>query len=83
MIVDMISNKKLNQIKTELFITGRKQNISTVFFTQSYFAVPKDVMLNCTNKRELQQTAFNHSLGVNFEDFMNLYKKCTAKHTLF
>ena len=31
------------------------------------------------NKRELQQIAFNHSSGIDFSDFMNLYKKCTAK----
>ena len=42
MIADMISNNKLNQIVTELFIPGRKLNISIVFITQSYFKVPKD-----------------------------------------
>ena len=31
MIADMISNNKLNQIVTELFIPGRKLNISIVF----------------------------------------------------
>ena len=31
MIDDMISNKKLNQIVTDLFIRGRKLNMSTVF----------------------------------------------------
>ena len=31
------------------------------------------------NKRELQQTAFNHSSDIDFKDFINLYKKCTAK----
>ena len=35
MIVDMLSNKKLNPIVTELFIRGRKLNISLVFITQS------------------------------------------------
>ena len=62
MIADMISNNKLNPIVTELFIRGRKLNISIVFVTQSYFKVLKDVRLNCThfvimkipNKRELQ-----------------------------
>ena len=34
MIVDMINNKKLNSIVTELFIRGRKLNISLVFTTQ-------------------------------------------------
>ena len=31
------------------------------------------------NKRELQQISFNHSSDIDFKDFMNLYKKCTAK----
>ena len=87
MIADMLSNKKLNPIVTELFIRGRKLNISLVFITQSYFAVPKNIRLNSThyfvmkipNKRELQQIAFNHSSDIDFQDFMNLYKKCTEK----
>ena len=49
MIVDMINNKKLNSIITELFIRDRKLNISLVFITQSYFKVPKDVRLNSTH----------------------------------
>ena len=49
MISDMINNKKLNPIVTELFIRGRKLNISIVFITQSYFKVPKDVRLNSTH----------------------------------
>ena len=86
-IADMLNNKKLNPIVTELFIRGRKLNISLVFITQSYFAVPKNIRLNSThyfvmkipNKRELQQIAFNHSSDIDFQDFMNLYKKCTTK----
>ena len=34
MIADMIHNKNLNSIVTELFIRGRKLNISLVFITQ-------------------------------------------------
>ena len=49
MIADIIKNKKLNSIVTELFIRGRKLNISLVFITQSYFKVPKDVRLNTTH----------------------------------
>ena len=83
MIVDMINNKKLNSIVTELFIRGRKLNISLVFITQSYFKVPKDVRLNSThffimkipNKRELQQIALNHSSDIDFKDFIKIYKK--------
>ena len=49
MIADMINNKKLNSIVTELFIRGKKLNISLVFITQSQFKVPKDVKLNTTH----------------------------------
>ena len=31
------------------------------------------------NKRELQQIAFNHSSDIDFQNFMNLYKKWTGK----
>ena len=45
---DMISNKKFNPIVTKLFIRGRNLNISLVFITQSYFAVPKNIRLDST-----------------------------------
>ena len=48
-IADTIHNKKLNSIVTELFIGGRKLNISLVFITQSFFKVPKDVRLNTSH----------------------------------
>ena len=37
MIADMFTNKKLQQIVKDLFIRGRKLNISLTFITQSYF----------------------------------------------
>ena len=43
MIANMLSNEKLNSIVTELFIRGRKFNISLVFIRQSDFAVPKNI----------------------------------------
>ena len=43
MIADMINNKKLNPLVTELFIRGKKLNISIAFITESYFKLPKDV----------------------------------------
>ena len=87
MIADIINNEKLNPIVTELFIRGRKLNISIVFITQSYFKVPKDVRLNSThffimkilNKRELQQIALSHSSDIDFKDFMKIYKECSKE----
>ena len=49
MITDMLSNKKLNLIVIELFLKGKKPNISLVFITQSYFTVPKSVRQNSTH----------------------------------
>ena len=67
MIPDVINNKNLNSVVTELFIRSRKLNIYLFFITRSYFEVPKDVRLNSThffimevsNKRELQQIVLN------------------------
>ena len=72
MIADMIRNKNLDSIVTELFIRGKKLNICLVFITQSYSKVPKDVRLNTThffvakvsNNRELRDIAINHSLDI-------------------
>ena len=49
MIADMLSGKKRNPMVTELFIRGRKLNISFDFTTQSYFAVPKNIRINSTH----------------------------------
>ena len=48
LIADMLTNDKLNPIITELFIRGRRLNISIAFIPQSYFAVPKNIRLNST-----------------------------------
>ena len=91
MIADMINNKKLNPIVTELFIRGRKLNISIVFITHSYFKVSKDVRLNSThsfimkipNKRGLHQAALNHSSDINFKDFMKIFINSLKNHIIF
>ena len=91
MIAVMINNKKLKSTVTELFIRGRKLNISLVFITQSYFKAPKDVRQNFThlfimkipNKRELQQIALNHSSDIDFKEFITIYKKCSTEPCSF
>ena len=91
-IADMASNKKLGSIVTELFISRKKFNVSLVFIAQSYSKVPKDArlytthifMTKITNKRELQlQIAINHSSDTKTEDFINIYRKCTAESYSF
>ena len=78
----MIHNKNLNSIVAELFISDKKLNISLIFITQSYFKIPKDVMLNTshffiakiTNKRKLPQITTNHSSDINTKDFADIFR---------
>ena len=73
-------------IVTELFLRGRKLNIS-----QSYFKVSKTIrpnsiryfIIKLPNKRELQQIASNDSLDTEFNDFMELYKDYPKNHFHF
>ena len=87
MIADIMTNKKFQTIIKELFIRCRKINISLVFITQSYFSVPKNVKLNWThcfimkinNKRELQNIAINHSVDIDYKDFIKIYREYTKE----
>ena len=87
LIADIMTNKKFQAIRKELFIRYRKLNISRVFITQSYFSLPKDVRLNSTHylmmktnsKRELQNIAINHSSNIDYQDFMKIYRECTRE----
>ena len=87
MSADIMTNKKFQAILKELFIRFRKINISLVFITQSYFSVLKDVRLNSThysimtinNKRELQNSAINHSANIDYKDFIKIYRKFTKE----
>ena len=89
MIADIMTKKIQATIK-EVFIRCTKVNILLVFITQSFFSVPKDVILNSThylimkinNKRELQNIAINHSADIDCKDFMKIYRECT-KGTIF
>ena len=82
---DIMANKRFQATIKELFIRCRKLNISLVFFTQSYFSVPKEVRLNSThylimktyNKRELQQIPINHSADIHYKHSLKIYGNCT------
>ena len=62
-----------------------------MFITHAYFDVPKSIRLismhysimKIPSKQELQQIAFILSSDIDFKDFMNLYKRCTAKQYSF
>ena len=81
---DMITQKIPPRV-SELFIRGRKLNISVIFITQSYFRTPKEIRLNCThyflmgipNKQELQKISYAHAPELDWRTFRDLYKKST------
>ena len=83
MIADIMKNKKFQAVVKELFIKCRKLNISLVFIKQSYFSVPKDVRLNSNhyfimkinNRKELQNIAINHSVNIDYKDFLKNVQK--------
>ena len=59
----------------------------TKYFTCFYHTVLKDVRLNSTHylivkiniKRELQNIAINHSVDIDYKDFMKIYRECTRE----
>ena len=79
-IANMLSHNKLNKIKH--FFN---------FITQAYFALLKNIKINSIyyfinkilSKHEFYQILFNHSSDIDFKDFMNPYKKITAKPYCF
>ena len=83
MLIQLVA-KVTELLITEVFIRGRKLNISTVFIMQSCFKVPKDIRLNSTQyfimkipiKRELRQITINHSSDI---DFMKIYNTGNKK----
>ena len=88
-IADIMTNEEFKAIIKELFIRGRKLNISLIFITQSYFSVPKVsyVRLNSTHylimkinsRRKLQNIAINHSADTDYNDFMKIYRERTKE----
>ena len=91
MIPDILSNEKPNPIETELFIRGRRLNISFTFTKQCYFAVTRMIRRNSLNyfimkilsKQELQQIAFNQSSDIKFSDLQIFTKNVLQNHLLF
>ena len=49
MIADMFSEKEINIIVNKLLVRARKQSISLVFVTQSYFTFPENIKLNSSH----------------------------------
>ena len=74
-----------------MFIRCRKLNISLAFITQSYFSFPKNIRLNSThyliikinNRKELQNIAINHSVDIDYNNFVKIYRKFSREPCSF
>ena len=90
MIADITTNKRFQAIIKEFFIRCRKLMFH-LYLLQSYFSVRKEVRLNSTHylimkihhRRELQQIAINHSVDIDYKDFLKIYKNCTKESYSF
>ena len=98
MIADMIINKKLNAVSTELFIRDRELDISIVFITQSYFKVPKEYPEDYMNNKiprintthffimKIQNKTELQQIALNHSsdiDFKDFMKTCSFRTIFF
>ena len=82
-IADVINNEKLNSVATELFIRGRKLNISLVFITQSYIKFPKDVRLFSNRLISKQKEIFNELVDERLEEITDLDEKVNSDNLIY
>jgi len=80
---DMVNESKQKQVKIqEMFIRGRKMKITMMYLTQSFFAVPKMIRLQCdniilikiTDSRDLKLILSCYSLNISIDNLLNMYK---------
>ena len=84
----LYASSKLNSVVTELFIRGRKLNITLVFITETYFAIPRNVGLNSTryfimkipSKSELQQITINCFSNIDLKRVKKVHKNVLQNH---
>ena len=77
----MISNK----LRNTSFNKGRKLNNSIAFYYTLMFCLNSThvLIMKIPNKRELHQAVINYSSDIDFQDFMKIYRKCTARPCFF
>ena len=85
---DFVTNKQLCEGPiADMFVRGRKKNVSTIFLTQSYFHTPKLIRLQCNyfalfaprDDREILQFYQSHNCGQDRKSFYKLFHDATRK----
>ena len=92
-IADMLSNKKLNSVVAELFIRGRKLNISLASITQSNlillypkildFALHFILLLKFQTNESFNKSHLINYLIVTMKNLCNFTKNILQNHILF
>ena len=65
----------------DYFIRGRHKNCSVIYLSQSYYAIPKDIRLNCSHfcvydfPSSNERNLISRELGVDKEDYIKASKK--------
>lgn len=83
-IFDDMCEEKNQRCISELYIRGRKKNISLLYLTQSYYKVPKTIRLQCqyifiikvSGIRDLKMILSEYSLGATKEQLQKMYNSC-------
>jgi len=78
---------KKQQAICEFFIRARKVNISCAYLTQSYYAAPKTIRVNCNyillkkidSVRDLRMILSEYSLEIDVDQLSRLYTTCTQE----
>jgi len=89
-IIDDFCLEKDQSKFTELFIRGRKLNISTVYLTQSYVKCDITIRRNANyiflkkvpNNRDIVTMLKDFSIDVDKDKMLKEYKRCTEDHVL-
>lgn len=87
---DLVALKKQDMIE-DAFIRARKFGLSLMYLTQSFYRTPKVIRLNCNyvvvkkvaNLRDIKMMLSEYNLGIDKEDMLKSYNKCTSNKTDF
>lgn len=86
MVFDDFVAEKNQCLIEEIYLRGRKRNISSVYLSQSYFDTPPLVRGNSQyfaifalpEKKQVRAIADTHSLGISFKNFKKIYDEVIA-----
>ena len=87
-VFDDVISEKTTRLKniSDFWIRGRKQNITTIFLSQSFYKTPHIIRQNTDviifkkigTRRDLKMILSDYSLDKSVEELMQMYKRCNT-----